>query len=275
MKLFPLPLLLLAAGVFPPAVWADDKPANPPPIRPAPPAAAPAATPTPLPLQPPDVPTMRYNQQTREPDKGFLDSHEKYLAIARLGQAKLVFFGDSITANWSSKGKEFWDQSFRQWKPANFGLSGDRTQHVLWRIENGELDGLKPKAVVVMIGTNNVGGYSADAIARGVAKIVEAIRQKTPDAKVLLLAIFPRGEKASTPEEPNKARDTVAQVNALIARLADHQHVFFLDIGPRFLQPDGSISKEIMPDFVHPSSAGHQIWADAITPQLTEWMKGE
>jgi lysophospholipase L1-like esterase len=263
-------LLLVAASAFPPALWADDKPANPPAVASA---STPATTPKPLPLQPPDVPAVRYALGTREPDKGFVDSHERFLAIARLGKAKLVFFGDSITANWSSKAYEIWKKSFGQWEPANFGVSGDRTQHVLWRIENGELDGLKPKAVVVMIGTNNVGGYSADAIAGGVAKIVEAIRAKTPDAKVLLLAIFPRGEKASTLEEPNKARDTVAQANAIIAKLADNQHVFFLDIGARFLQPDGSISKEIMPDFVHPSSAGHQIWADAITPKLTELMK--
>ena len=270
MKLFPLPLLLVAACVFPPALWADDKPANPPAAASA---SAPLATQKPLPLQPSDVPAMRYNSQTREPDQGFVDAHEKYLATSRQGRAKLVFFGDSITWNWSSKAYDIWKKSFGQWEPANFGASGDRTQHVLSRIENGELDGLQPKAVVVMIGTNNVGGYSADAIARGVAKIVEAIRAKTPDAKILLLAIFPRGEKASAPEAPNKARDTVAQVNDIIAKLADNQRAFFLDIGPRFLQPDGSISKEIMPDFMHPSNAGHQIWADAITLKLTELMK--
>jgi lysophospholipase L1-like esterase len=273
MKLFPLPLLLVAAGVCPLALWVGDKPANTPPVRPGPSATVSAATPTPLPLQPADVPAIRYNSQTREPDRGFVDAHEKYLAVARQGQARLVFFGDSITWNWSTKGWDIWKKSFSQWQPANFGASGDRTQHVLWRIENGELDGLHPKAVVVLIGTNNVGGYPAEAIARGVAKIVETIRAKAPDAKVLLLAIFPRGEKASTPAEPNKARDTVAQVNAIIARLADNQHVFFLDIGSKFLEPDGSIRKEIMPDFVHPSTAGHQIWADAITPKLTELMK--
>jgi beta-glucosidase len=194
--------------------------------------------------------------------------------VAREGKAKLVFFGDSITANWETKAKEIWNKFFGQWQPANFGISGDRTQHVLWRIENGELDGLKPKAVVAMIGTNNIGGYSAEAIAGGIAKIVEAIRAKAPEAKVLLLGIFPRGEKASTPEQPNKPRDTAAQVNAIIAKLADNQHVFFLDITPKFLQPDGSIRPELMtPDFVHPSTAGHQIWADAITPKLAELMQ--
>jgi len=269
MKLFPLSALLLAALAFASALRAEDKPATPPGAA----SATPAATPKPLPPQPPDVPAVKYDAKTGEPNKGFLAAHEKFVATAKEGKAQLLFLGDSITAGWAGRGKDVWEKSFSQWQPANFGIGGDRTQHVLWRIQNGELDGLKPKAAVLMIGTNNVGNDSAEAIAQGVTKIVETIRAKTPDTKILLLAVFPRGEKASTPEKPNAGRDKLAQVNGILAKLADNQHIFFLDIGAKFLQPDGSISKDIMPDFLHPSPAGYQIWADAITPKLTELMK--
>jgi len=270
MKLFPLPALLVTALTFASPLWAEDKPANPPAVAPS---ATPAVTPKPLPPQPPDVPAVKFDPKTGEPNKGFLAAHDRFVATAKEGKAQLLFLGDSITAGWSGPGKDVWEKSFSPWQPANFGIGGDRTQHVLWRIQNGELDGLKPKAAVLMIGTNNVGNDTVEGIAQGVTKIVETIRAKTPDTKILLLAVFPRGEKASTPEKPNGARDKLAQVNTIIAKLADNQHVFFLDIGAKFLQLDGTISKDIMPDFLHPTEAGYQIWADAITPKLTELMK--
>jgi lysophospholipase L1-like esterase len=181
-----------------------------------------------------------------------------------------VFLGDSITAGWAGSGKDVWAKAFGAYTPANFGIGGDRTQHVLWRIQNGELDGgIKPKACVLMIGTNNVGGDSAEGIAKGVTVIVETIRAKQPQAKILLLAVFPRGEKAS----PNPGRDKLKQVNAIIAKLDDSKNIFFLDIGDKFTQPDGSLTKEIMPDFLHLSAAGYQIWADAISPKIAELMK--
>jgi lysophospholipase L1-like esterase len=272
MKLTPLPLLLAAALAAIPGLRAEDKPANPPAAS-ASAASTPAATPKPLPPQPPDVPAPKFDAKTGEENKGFLAAHERFVATAKEGKAQLLFLGDSITAGWGGKGKAVWDKAFSQWQPANFGIGGDRTQHVLWRIENGELDGLKPKAAVIMIGTNNVGNDPADGIARGVTKIVETVRAKTPGTKILLLAVFPRGEKASTAEKPNAARDKLDKVNEIIAKLADNQHVFYLDIGAKFLQPDGSISKDIMPDFLHPNETGYQIWADAITPKLTELMK--
>jgi lysophospholipase L1-like esterase len=270
MKISSLPLILLVALLSLPATHAQEKAA--PPATPAAPAT-PVATPFPLPKQAPDEPAIKYDPKTGEQSKGFLSSHEKYVAIAKEGKAQLLFLGDSITAGWSGRGKEIWAKSFGGWEPANFGIGGDRTQHVLWRIENGELDGFKPKAAVIMIGTNNVGTDTAEGIAKGVTKIVETVRAKTPDTKILLLAVFPRGEKASTPEQPNGTRDKLAKVNAIIAKLADDQHIFYMDIGEKFLQPDGSISKDIMPDFLHPNEAGYQIWADAITPKLAELMK--
>ncbi len=199
---------------------------------------------------------------------GFLKSHEKFVEIAQAGTAQLLFLGDSITAGWGGK-SEIWEKAFASYQPANFGIGGDRTQHVLWRITNGELEGIHPKAVVLMIGTNNSSSDPAEGIASGITKIVETIRTKQPQAKILLLAVFPRGEKV----ESNPGRDKLIQVNRIISKLDDGQHIHYLDIGDKFLQPDGSLSKEIMPDFLHLSAAGYQIWADAITPKLAELMK--
>lgn len=232
------------------------------------PAVKPAAPAVVMPPQPPDVPAEKYGKDGKI-NPGFIASHEKFVNIAKEGKAQLVFLGDSITAGWAGAGKEVWAKAFAGYTPANFGIGGDRTQHVLWRIQNGELEVIKPKAVVLMIGTNNSGSDSAEGIAKGVTVIVETIRAKQPQAKILLLAVFPRGEKAS----PNPGRDKLKQVNAIIAKLDDGKNVFFLDIGDKFMQPDGSLTKEIMPDFLHLSPAGYQIWADAIGPKLAELMK--
>lgn len=237
---------------------------------PAPAPAKPAAPPAPavkLPPQPPDIAAQKYGPDGKV-NAGFMLAHENFVKIAQKGEAELVFLGDSITAGWGSK-KEIWDKAFGAYKPANFGIGGDRTQHVLWRITNGELDGIKPKAVVIMIGTNNSGSDPADGIAKGVTKIVETVREKQPQAKILLLAVFPRGEK----ESPNPGRAKLKEVNAIIAKLDDGKNIHFLDIGEKFLQPDKSISKDIMPDYLHLSAAGYQIWADAIGPKLAELMK--
>ncbi len=258
---FSLSLLLLATAALQgqtPAV-----PAKP---------AAPAAPAVVLPPQPPDVPAEKYGKDGKI-NPGFIASHDKFVGIAKEGKAQLLFLGDSITAGWAGNGKEVWAKSFGQYTPANFGIGGDRTQHVLWRIQNGELEGIKPKAVVLMIGTNNSGQDPAEGIAKGVTAIVSTLREKQPQAKILLLAVFPRGEKPSTAEKPNPGRDKLAQVNEIIAKLDDGKNVFFLDIGEKFLQPDGTLTKEIMPDFLHLSPAGYQIWADAISPKLAELMK--
>lgn len=228
--------------------------------------ATPAPVPTAKPVvQLPDVaaPKMGTNGLI---NAGFQKSHESFVAIAKKGDVGVLFLGDSITAGWNGQ-KTIWTNAFGKYKPANFGIGGDRTQHVLWRIENGELDGIKPKAAVIMIGTNNSGSDSAEGIAKGITKIVETIRAKSPTTKILLLAVFPRGEK------PNPTREKLKEVNARIAKLDDGKHIHFLDIGDKFLQADGSISKEIMKDFLHLTAPGYQIWADAITPKLAELMQ--
>jgi lysophospholipase L1-like esterase len=235
------------------------------------PAAKPAAPAVVMPPQAPDVPAEKYGKDGKI-NSGFLASHEKFVGIAKEGKAQLVFLGDSITAGWGGNGKDVWAKAFGPYTPANFGIGGDRTQHVLWRIQNGELDGsIKPKAAVLMIGTNNVGSDSAEGIAKGVTAIVETIRAKQPQAKILLLAVFPRGDKPTG--KLGASNDKLKQVNAIIAKLNDDKHIFFLDIGSKFPQPDGALTKEIMPDFLHLSTAGYQIWADAIGPKLAELMK--
>jgi lysophospholipase L1-like esterase len=199
----------------------------------------------------------------------FLKAHESFLARIKEGPVGVLFLGDSITAGWHTRGADVWKERFQneKYQPANFGISGDRTQFVLWRIANGELDGIHPKALVLMIGTNN-GEKPAEDIARGVTAIVSAIRAKLPDTKILLFGIFPRGEKADDPIRPK-----LKAVNAILAKLDDAHHVFYLDIGNKFLQPDGSISQSIFVDFTHPSAEGYKIWADAMQPKLDELLK--
>ena len=235
------------------------------------PAAQPAASAIKLPPQPPDVAAPKMDAKTGQPQEGFMKQHENFLKIAKEGKAKLVFLGDSITAGWNGGGKEVWPQAFGKYNPANFGIGGDRTQHVLWRITNGELDGIKPKAFVIMIGTNNSGNDPAEAIAKGVTKIVETVRAKHPQAKILLLAIFPRGVKPEGNLGPQN--DKLKEVNAILCKLDDGKHVFFLDIGKKFVPGEGPIDKAIMPDFLHLTPKGYQIWADAIAPKLAELMK--
>lgn len=230
---------------------------------------APAAPAVKLPPQAPDVAAPKLGPDGK-PNPSFIAAHERFVKIAQEGKAQLVFLGDSITAGWGSK-KDIWDKAFGAYTPANFGIGGDRTQHVLWRIQNGELDGIKPKACVLMIGTNNSATDSAEGIAKGVTAIVETIRAKQPQAKILLLAVFPRGSKPDG--QLNAQNDKLKQVNATIAKLDDGKNIFFLDIGDKFPVTDGKLDKNVMPDFLHLSAAGYQIWADAIGPKVAELMK--
>lgn len=194
---------------------------------------------------------------------GWMKTHENFVAVAKKGGVDVLFLGDSITNGWRGNGKKAWAKHFEPLKPANFGIGGDRTQHVLWRLQNGELDGITPKVAVLMIGTNNQGSDSAPQIAEGIEAIVKHLREKTPSTKILLLAVFPRGAKADNP-----SRAKLAAVNKTISKLHDGQNVVYLDIGEKFLEKDGSLSKEIMYDYLHLTPRGYEIWAEAITPTL-------
>jgi lysophospholipase L1-like esterase len=230
--------------------------------------AAPAAPKQAVPKQQPDVAAVKLDAKTGEPNAKFMQLHEEFLDRARQGNVDVLFLGDSITAGWNGQ-KGTWETYFGNLNAANFGIGGDRTQHVLWRIENGELEGIKPKVVVLMIGTNNLAADPPDRIAAGITRIVETIRSKLPETKVLLLGIFPRGEQ---PTDPNRAK--IKSINETIAKLDDGgKTVRYLDIGEKFLEPDGTITKQTMPDFLHLSRHGYQAWADAIDPVLAEMMK--
>ncbi|MEX2216212.1 MAG: platelet-activating factor acetylhydrolase IB subunit [Phycisphaeraceae bacterium] len=190
--------------------------------------------------------------------------------VKAMSDAKLVFIGDSITQGWEGNGKEVWAQYYTPRKTLNLGIGGDRTQHVLWRLENGNLEGIKPQAAVIMIGTNNSNGKdnTAAEIADGITAIVHKLRKATPDTKILVLAVFPRGEK------PNAQREKIDEVNKTVSKLDDGEHVFYLDIGANLMNPDGVISKEIMPDFLHLSKKGYEIWAQSIDAKVKS-MLGE
>jgi lysophospholipase L1-like esterase len=182
------------------------------------------------------------------------------------GNYDIEFIGDSITQGWETKGSNIWAQYYGKRKVINMGVGGDRTQHVLWRFENGQLDGIKAKVAVVMIGTNNSNkdDNSEADILDGVVGIMNQIRQRQPDTKIILMGIFPRGKSFST------QRGKILEVNEALAKLDDGKNVFYIDIGPQLIEGDGSISTDMMKDYLHPGEAGYKIWADAIEPKLKE-----
>ncbi|MCK4874074.1 MAG: hypothetical protein KAS72_15230 [Phycisphaerales bacterium] len=193
------------------------------------------------------------------------DRHNSFNALAAAGEIDLVFLGDSITHSWENAGKHVWQDVYAPRNAANFGIGGDRTQHILWRIDHGNFDGLCPKLVVIMIGTNNARDNTAQEIADGVTAIVQRLRIKLPESKILLLAIFPRG----TQPENNALRDNNIAASEIFSNLADERMIFFCDIGDVFMNDDGSISPDIMPDFLHLSEQGYRRWADAIEEDMT------
>ncbi len=175
----------------------------------------------------------------------------------------LIFDGDSITDFWEGKGKEVWAKNYSKLNPADFGISGDRTENLLWRIDHGQVDGLHPKMVAIMIGTNNLGANTDAQIAEAITAIVHDYQKHLPDAVILLQGIFPRGEK---PTDSNRQR--IKTINSMISKLGDGNKVVYMDFGDKFLEPDGTLSKDVMFDSLHPSAKGYEIWADAIRPQI-------
>lgn len=182
------------------------------------------------------------------------------------GAIRLVFDGDSITDRWLGVAPKIWQERYAKLGAFDFGVSGDRTEQVLWRLAQGQVDGIQPKLVVLMIGTNNLGANSAEEIAAGVTAIVKEYEKRCPKAVILLQAIFPRGQSAADP-----LRAKIKAVNAIIAQLQDGKKVVYIDFGDKFLEKDGTLSKEIMPDFLHPSEKGYQIWAEAIQPVIDQY----
>lgn len=241
--------------------------------------------------------------------------HKEFLT--RIEQSKgagdVVFLGDSITHGWEGQPK-VWQEHFGAFNPVNLGIGGDQTGHVLWRITDGkELENLKPKAAVIMIGTNNTGGHSAEQIAGGIKAIVEELKRQKPGIKVLVLGVFPRGNpndaertveqiaeavkpineelKKDKPDAKllnaavrqlgqsrgtipaGKLNKKIAEINALIAKLDDGKTVFFKDIGKEFLDQSGGLSGDVMPDYLHLSGKGYDLWGKAIKSDIERMLK--
>jgi beta-glucosidase len=191
--------------------------------------------------------------------------HEKCVELTKKGGYDLIFIGDSITQGWEGGGKPVWEKYYANRKAANFGFSGDRTEHVLWRMANGEIIGLQPKVAVIMIGTNNIGHKSSGPTdtAEGVRQIVGKLRTAMPNTKILLLGIFPRGATAQ-----DQMRMDVAKATAEFQTLADKEHVFFEDYGRVFMSSQGVMWKNVMPDLLHPNTQGYEYWARVMEPTL-------
>lgn len=224
----------------------------------APKAAAPAKKPAAV------VPAGPKESVTPVPREGkWMDRHNLINSRAVPGQVDVIFLGDSITQGWEGAGKAAWDKYFAPLKPMNAGIGGDRTEHVLWRLDNGNIKGITPKVAVIMIGTNNSRTNTSEQIADGIKAIVAKLREKLPETKILLLAIFPRTDY------PEQGKENAA-ASALVKSLDDGKNVFYLDIGPKFLTADGVLEKKIMPDLLHLSPEGYEIWATSILPKLNE-----
>jgi lysophospholipase L1-like esterase len=240
--------------------------------------------------------------------------HQDFLKLIEQskGAGDVIFLGDSITHGW--EGQKAWQEHFGSFKPVNLGIGGDQTGHVLWRITDGhELDNLKPKAAVIMIGTNNTGGHTAEQIAGGIKAIVEELKKQKPDIKILVLGVFPRGGSGDAErsveqitegikpineelkkEKPDikrlnallksleqqkgtipaaKLNKKIGEINAIISKLDDGKTVFYKDIGKEFLDQNGGLSGEIMPDYLHLSAKGYDIWGKAIKGDIEKLVK--
>ena len=204
---------------------------------------------------------------TRGDEPGWKARDQSITRKAKNSEADLVFIGDSITQGWEGAGKETWQQFYGDRNAINLGIGGDRTEHVIWRLTHGNLGKIKPKVAVLMIGTNNTGHFDQDPgeVAAGVGRILDILAKRLPQTKVVLHGVFPRGEDKFDPKRLNNVA-----INQMIQRYADGERVQYFEIGDHFMEPDGTISRKIMPDLLHLSPQGYQIWAEALEPKLKE-----
>ena len=199
---------------------------------------------------------------------GWMKRHQSMNERVAKGNVDVVFIGDSITQGWEGRGKGVWAKFYGERNAVNLGIGGDRTQHVIWRLQNGNLEGISPKAAVIMIGTNNSGSNSPEQIAEGVTEIVKILRHQTSNTKILLLGTFPRGAT-----KDDARRIVNEKSNEIVSKSADGSNIHYLDIGHRFLNDDQTLSKEIMPDLLHLSERGYQIWAESIESALADLLR--
>ena len=208
----------------------------------------------------------------------WMPRHNAILERNKQGNVDLIMVGDSITHGWEKAGKDVWDQFYAKRNAVNMGFSGDKTEHVLWRLEHGEVNNINPKLAMIMIGTNNSGGdYSAEQIADGVKAIVCQLREKLPNTKILLIGIFPRG---STEQRKDKKYDASYNsqwerndnANKIFSKIADNKTIYYLNINKKFLNKKGQLPRDVMPDLLHPNKKGYEIWAKAVEPMIKKLM---
>jgi len=274
MKSF-LPIIVLALGSALCQAQTPNPSADPSASQPSP-ATSPAATaaaPQPSRTPPPAVSSVTHKTPPTQPEMRNGKWEARALAntasaLAQSASIDVVFDGDSITDFWQRAGLKVWTTAFANYHPFDFGISGDTTQNLLWRLAHGQAAGLHPKVILLMIGTNDMKYTSSpEDIAGGVGEIIRQYRTICPDAVIILQAIFPRGP---LPTDPYRLK--VNATNALLAKLGDGSKVIYLDFGAKFLGSDGTLSKDIMPDFLHPTEKGYQIWADAVSPLLKKYV---
>jgi lysophospholipase L1-like esterase len=240
------------------------------------PTAPSAKNALPLPKQP--LPVSSAARPEPQLNPLFLPAHRALLQKRTQGVIDVYFLGDSITRRWQGtdypEHKQNWDANFHGWNAANFGWGGDTTQNVLWRLEHGELDGVNPKVVVLMIGTNNVGNVPShdeaariDDISGGIRAILNVVRNKAPRAKVILMGITPRNEDGGTAMMP-----TIRAINDRIATFADAETVIYINLNDKLADSGGHLFDNVSKDGLHLSIQGYQIWADALKPLLTHWL---
>jgi len=219
---------------------------------------------------PPTLPPGSNSASTPAPRMDwFLHFQSNLDASRKQPKIDLIFDGDSITDHWTTVGKDLWAQHYAPLNAFDFGISGDRTENLLWRLQNGQVDGLHPKLVVLLIGTNNLSYNTPEQIAEGIKASIDEYFKHCPDTTILLQGVFPRVAKAD-----DTARAKIKTLNQLISKFADGKKVLYIDFGDKFLQPDGTLSADIMPDFLHPSPKGYQIWVDAIQPEIDQFFPG-
>lgn len=221
---------------------------------------------------------MGADQPTPRTDENSRIAHTQLLEKARKGGIDIYFEGDSITRRWGASDAQYkdflahWNQSFFGWNAANFGWGADNIQNILWRLENGELDGVDPKVIVLLAGTNNLGGTPSaggddakiEDITRGIRAIVNLMKRKAPRATIILMGILPRNDRGIA------IISTINRINENISKFADGKKVRFLNINDRLADKDGKLLEGMTVDRLHLSVKGYQVWADALKPVFTE-----
>ena len=222
------------------------------------------------PVKPAIIPNPAHDPTRPVPGgvRWFMRNHASYVQQTQTKKIDLCFLGDSITAMWP---QDSFRKNFGKYNTVNFGVGGDRTENVLWRLENGELKGKSPKVIVLMIGTNNLGFNTIEEVALGVETVVKNLQGKFPQTKILLLGILPKAGNAQEPTE--KMLEKIKKVNVISAKLDDGKRIRYLDFGPKFLDKEGKVQGGILADGVHLTGKGYEIWTASMNPLLTEMME--